>query len=131
MEGETWSRRRQLHVVGPVTSPVRLFILESTPGVVDRVSMFCQRTGLQFRVMPVQVGPSSPREGEGLDDGQVTPLLLRLERTAEALDVSPSSVKRLIREGELAAVKVNGSTRVRVEDLREFVERLAAKDEAS
>ena len=112
-------------------SPLRLFILESTPGVVDRVSTFCQRTGLQFRAMPVQVGPSSPGDGENPEDGQVTPLLLRLERTAEALDVSRSSVKRLIREGELAAVKVGGATRVRVEDLREYVERLAEKDNAS
>jgi excisionase family DNA binding protein len=64
------------------------------------------------------------------DDGRVAPLLLRLERTAEVLDLSPSTVKRLIRAGDLAAVKVAGSTRVRVEDLRAFVERLATKDDA-
>ena len=52
-------------------------------------------------------------------------MLVRLERAAEALDCSPSTVKRLVRAGALPVVKVNGSTRVRVCDLREFVEHLA------
>jgi len=48
----------------------------------------------------------------------VAPLLLRLERTAEVLDCSPTTVKRLIKAGDLPAVKVNGATRIRVADLR-------------
>ena len=106
-------------------TPLRLFILESTPGVVDRVSTFCERTGLQFRATPVQVGPSSAGDGENPEDGQVTPLLVRFERAAEALDCSPSTVKRLVRAGTLPAVHVGGASRIRVDDLREFVERLA------
>ncbi len=109
-----------------MTGPLRLYVLESTPGVVARFSQFCERTGLQFRAREVQVGPIPADDGEDPDDGRVTPLLLRLERTAEVLDVSPTTVKRLIRGGELPAVKVNGATRVRVEDLRTYVERLAS-----
>ena len=112
-------------------TPLRLFILESTPGVVERVSSFCERTGLQFRATPVLVGPASAGDADGPDDGPVTPLLVRLERAAEALDCSPTTIKRLIRAGTLPAVKVQGSTRVRVCDLRKFVEHLAEKDEAS
>lgn len=55
----------------------------------------------------------------------MTPLLLRLDRTAEALDVSPTTVKRLIKAGELVAVKVQGATRVRADDLRSYVEHLS------
>lgn len=61
----------------------------------------------------------------------MTPLALRVERTAEMLDLSPSSVKRLIRTGDLPAVKVGGATRVRVSDLQAFVEHLAANGSSS
>jgi excisionase family DNA binding protein len=56
----------------------------------------------------------------------VAPLLLRLKRTAEALDVSETTVKRLIRAGELPAVKVGNARCVRVADLQNYVENLAA-----
>jgi excisionase family DNA binding protein len=103
-----------------------VYLVEAAPGVVGHFAANCERAGLRFRVIPVQAGPLFARAEEEADDGQVTPMLLRLERTAEALDVSPSSVKRLIKAGELPAVKVNGATRVRVEDLRHYVETLAA-----
>lgn len=103
-----------------------LFLVEATPGVIEQFSVNCRRAGLRFRVLPVQGGPLSARVDEDEDDGRVAPLLIRLERAAEALDCSPTTVKRLIRAGQLASVKVNGATRVRVEDLRHYVETLAA-----
>jgi len=112
-------------------TPVQLFILESTPGVVDRFSAFCEKTGLQFRATPVLVGPSSAGRSEDPQDERVTPLLVRLERAAEALDCSPTTVKRLIRAGALPAVKVQGATRVRVCDLRNYVERLTDAPEGT
>ncbi len=102
-----------------------LCLIEAPPGVIARFSTLCERTGMRFRVMPVQGGPSSAQGDDEADDATVTPLLLRLERTAEALDCSPTTVKRLVRCGDLPAVKVGGSTRIRVEDLRAFVEQLA------
>ena len=37
---------------------------------------------------------------------------LRIPTVAELLDVSPSSVRRLIRNGELEAIEIGGSVRV-------------------
>ena len=59
----------------------------------------------------------------------MTPLLLRLERTAKVLGCSASTVKRLIKNSDLPAVKVMGSTRVRVDDLPAYVERLGEAEE--
>jgi excisionase family DNA binding protein len=55
----------------------------------------------------------------------VVPLLLRPNRAAEVLDISQSTLKRLVREGRLPVVRVNGCTRVRLSDLEAFVDRLA------
>ncbi|MDP9388179.1 MAG: helix-turn-helix domain-containing protein [Actinomycetota bacterium] len=48
-------------------------------------------------------------------------LLLSLEDAADVLNVSPSTVKRLVRAGELPAVKVARTTRVRRSDLDAYV----------
>jgi excisionase family DNA binding protein len=103
-----------------------VYLVETTPGVMGHFAANCERAGLQFRVLPVQNGPLLARRDGEADDGQVAPLLLRLERTAEVLDCSPTTVKRLIKAGDLPAVKVNGATRIRVADLQAYVERLAS-----
>lgn len=107
----------------PVT--LALYLVETNPVVIARCQVGADRAGIAFRVRAVLPGsPAAP--GDAADDyGQVAPLLLRLERTAAVLDCSPATVKRLIRAGDLPAVKVNGSTRVRVTDLEDYVDRLA------
>jgi len=112
-----------------VTRP-SVYLVEAPPGVVAHFIANCERAGLRFRVLPVQNGPLSAPDAQGADDRRMAPLLLRLERTAEALDCSPTTVKRLIKAGALPAVKVAGGTRVRVDDLRDYVERLAPKPTA-
>lgn len=112
-------------------TPIRLYIVESTPGLIARFTAFSEKTGLQFRATPVLVRPSSAGNGADPQDGRVTPLLVRLERAAETLDCSPTTIKRLIRAGALPAVKVQGATRVRVCDLQNYVERLADAPEGT
>lgn len=107
-------------------TPAQLYLVETTPAVMARCQHGAERSGIPFRVRTVLPGPTAAPAGEHEDDGRVAPLLLRLERTAEALDCSPTTVKRLIRAGDLPAVKVHGATRVRVADLQEYVERLGA-----
>ena len=51
------------------------------------------------------------------------PLLLTLERAAEALSVSPRTVRRLLDAGELAPVRIGRSLRVSAESLRRYVDR--------
>ncbi len=104
-----------------------LFLVETAPAVIARCQAGAHTGGMTFRIRAVLPGPSVEGDDEAEDDGRVAPLLLRVERTAEALDCSPSTVKCLISAGELPAVKVHGATRVRVDDLRDYVERLAAK----
>ena len=104
-----------------------LFLVEANPALISRFAAGCERAGYSFRVRTVLPGPVPARGTEEEDDGQVAPLLLRLERTAEALDCSPTTVKRLIKAGELPAVKVHGATRIRVADLQAYVEQLAGR----
>jgi excisionase family DNA binding protein len=50
--------------------------------------------------------------------------LLSVQRTADLLDVSVQSVRRLLASGQLRAVHpVPGSVRVRADDLAEFIAR--------
>lgn len=109
---------------------LQLYLVETTPGIVARCQYGAERSGLPFRVRTVLPGPSGAPGDVDEDDGRVAPLLLRLDRTAEALDCSPTTVKRLIRAGDLPAVKVHGATRVRVVDLQAYVERLGSQARA-
>lgn len=53
--------------------------------------------------------------------------LLKIPEAAEILSISPLTVRKLISEGKLPAVRIgNKSIRVRKSDLREFVENLRA-----
>ena len=51
------------------------------------------------------------------------PLLLTLERAAEALSVSPRTVRRLIDAGHLAPVRIGRSVRLSAVDLHAYVDR--------
>ncbi len=48
--------------------------------------------------------------------------LLSIDETAEKLKSHPETVRRFIREGQLAGVKLGRSWRVREADLRAFVD---------
>jgi excisionase family DNA binding protein len=54
----------------------------------------------------------------------VAPLLLHQSRATEALDVSESTLTRLVRSGQLPVVRLGRATLVRVVDLERFVVRL-------
>lgn len=53
---------------------------------------------------------------------QIEPALLRLEQVASRLAVSPSTVRRLIRRGDLPVVRVGRQLRVRPADLADFIQ---------
>jgi excisionase family DNA binding protein len=55
--------------------------------------------------------------------------LLRPEEAADALAVSRSKVYELMRSGRLGAIKIDGSRRVPVEAVDDFIER--AKEEVA
>lgn len=64
----------------------------------------------------------------GLDDqGGMRPLLVDSRSAAGLLGVSPSSLQRLVRAGELHPVKVGGATRFRVTDLEAYAAQLAPR----
>jgi excisionase family DNA binding protein len=44
-----------------------------------------------------------------------------VDEVAEKLRVSPATVRTLIRQGELKAIRVGGQLRVRREDLEEYI----------
>ena len=47
--------------------------------------------------------------------------LLRLDEAAEALQVSDSTIRRLVRDKELKVVRIGRAVRVRPEDLEAFI----------
>lgn len=55
--------------------------------------------------------------------------LLRLDEAAEVLQVSDSTIRRLVRDKELKVVRIGRAIRVRPEDLDAFIQgRLAAEE---
>lgn len=58
-------------------------------------------------------------------------LLLSAEEAARALGIGRTRMYELLRAGNVPSVKLGRSRRIRPEDLDEFVERLAAGEEAS
>ncbi len=58
---------------------------------------------------------------------QVSPKLLSYAATATVLGISERSVKRIIATGDLRPVKIGGSSRIRVEDVDGFIDRLTAE----
>jgi len=54
---------------------------------------------------------------------QSEPLLLRKREVVQLLGISSRSLDRLLASGRLPRVRISGSVRIRVEDVRELVER--------
>jgi excisionase family DNA binding protein len=54
-------------------------------------------------------------------------LLLDYRHAGEWLDLSDRTVRRLVHDGELPAVKIGGATRIRRVDLEAYVENLGTK----
>jgi len=55
---------------------------------------------------------------------QVSPKLLSYAATATVLGVGERTVKRLVAAGDLTPVRIGGSSRVRVEDVDDYIARL-------
>ena len=47
--------------------------------------------------------------------------LLRIDEAAEVLQVSDSTMRRLVRDGDLRVVRIGRALRVRPEDLDDFI----------
>ncbi len=58
---------------------------------------------------------------------QVSPKLLSYAATAAVLGVAERTVKRLVAAGDLTPVRIGGSSRVRVEQVDDYIERLTAQ----
>jgi excisionase family DNA binding protein len=63
---------------------------------------------------------------EGAAPGPDVPQMLSLKHTAEALDVSTKTVRRLLERGDLTAIRVGGRLRIDAADIRGYLERQAA-----
>lgn len=65
----------------------------------------------------------------GMTDGRsMEPLLMDTEDAAAVMAVSPSTVKRLVRSGDLTSVKVGRRTLFRRDDLEQFTAQLHDSD---
>lgn len=54
-------------------------------------------------------------------DANSLPKLLRRDEAAQALGISVRTLIKIIRNGDLAATKIGGSTRVRLDELQRFL----------
>lgn len=99
--------------------------VEHNGGAVPEQVQFLERLA-SFRVTQGQHGPNVDGSTDRPDDQGVTPRLLTYRQTADALGCSESKVKRLIKDGELTAVRIGGAARIRVGDLDAFVAELPA-----
>ena len=111
-----------------MTTQLETHIVRVAPGWIGHLSRLCASAGAPFSAIRVHSHSTSAESIEEAHASRVTPLLLRHQRAAEVLEVSESALRWLIRNGQLPVVKVNGSTRVRVADLQNYV---AALDAAS
>lgn len=59
-----------------------------------------------------------------------SPALLTVESAARVLQLGRTKTYQLIARGDIPSVQIDGSRRVRVRDLEEYVERLAASPAA-
>lgn len=55
------------------------------------------------------------------NDTNSLPKLMRREEAAQVLGISVRTLIKIINRGELAATKVGGSTRVRIDELQRFL----------
>jgi excisionase family DNA binding protein len=77
-----------------------------------------------------QESPNMPSSADLLEAFPVAQRLLTREQAAGSLQLSVTSVDRLIKTGQLPAVTVNGSVRVRCTDLDGFVAGLPLRTES-
>jgi excisionase family DNA binding protein len=82
------------------------------------------------RVSAGHTGSALADIDELLDAAVMAPRLLTYAAAGDALSFSLSTIKRLVASGELPAVRVAGTARIRVEDLDHFVKNLNAKESA-
>ena len=66
--------------------------------------------------------PAGPEAQEFAAAGEPLVRLLAVNAAAEYLGVSRATVERLVQRGELPIVKILGSTRYDVEDLKGYIE---------
>ncbi|WP_433419722.1 helix-turn-helix domain-containing protein [Microtetraspora malaysiensis] len=57
----------------------------------------------------------------------MTPLLLTVPEAAEALAISRSKLYQLIASGAVDSIRIDGSRRIPVASLHDFISRLASK----
>lgn len=110
---------------------IETHVIQVRPGWIGHFARLCERAGAPFSVMRVHTGSTSAHDVDEADAVPVTRLLLRQQRAAEALDISESALRRLIRNHQLPVVKINGSTRVRVSDLQAYIEALDEPSQGS
>jgi excisionase family DNA binding protein len=60
-----------------------------------------------------------------------SPLLYTVERAAERLEISRTTVYELIRAGALESIKIGGARRIPAAALHDYVERLRAEQSGS
>jgi excisionase family DNA binding protein len=82
-----------------------------------------------FRVSRGQGGSPVAAESPAPQTEVETRLMVRYETAAGMLEVSMSTLKRLIKDGAVKPVRVGGTPRIRVADLEAFVISLPSKDE--
>lgn len=73
-----------------------------------------------FRVSRGQAGSPDAEPLPG-GDGGPEPRLVRYETAARMLEVSVSTIKRLIRAGELHPVSLGGASRIRVAEIDSYI----------
>ena len=90
------------------------------PGLLDELESVCTTQDsllavaarLVVRAIRLELGQVSPK-----------PLLMLASEAAEALKLSPSTVRRMARTGEIGCIRVDGVLRFRREDLDEWISR--------
>lgn len=86
---------------------------------------------LASRAIQGQSGPSLDQLWQARDGDHVTPRLLTYEDAASVLACSDRSVKRLVAGGQLRAVRIGGTARIRVADLDAYVDGLPSTLDSS
>jgi excisionase family DNA binding protein len=103
---------RRLQLEGTATPPM---VADLTRLLLECVRVRHDATALYAVAMPVN------------DPDMSVPLLVTKREAARLLSVSMRTVERLIAAGRLPVVHVEGASRIRVDDLRTYVDRLTAE----
>jgi excisionase family DNA binding protein len=80
-----------------------------------------------LRVSGGQSGPRNADLDDSADAGSMQQLALTYRDSADRLGVSESTVKRLVRDGQLPAVDILGARRIRSKDLDAYLEELGSE----